>query len=218
MPPQAQRPKTLQANHKKQPEPASKHKHQHTKSKRVRSTSPIQATTQATSFPTSPEASTPAPSRRSQPSAELSARGTPRRRAALQADVSRRSARKKKTQLEWSEDSEDERASQPSSPPRSTTRDAGQELVIASSNESSDLSNVDPTASRSKPQRPHGKSRQLSNCQVPRAASETTTAALEGDAAEMGIELPMTVAVPDRRQEIAKRTGQKAKAPDVFKA
>ena len=28
----------------------------------------------------------------------------------------------------------------------------------------------------------------------------------------------MTVAVPGRRQEIAKRTGQKAKAPDVFKA
>ena len=28
----------------------------------------------------------------------------------------------------------------------------------------------------------------------------------------------MTVAVPGRRQEIAKRTGQKAKAPDMFKA
>ena len=28
----------------------------------------------------------------------------------------------------------------------------------------------------------------------------------------------MTVAVPDRRQEIANRTGQKAKAPDVYKA
>ena len=153
-----QRPKTLQANGKKQPEPASKHKHQHTKSKRARRTSPIRPTTQATSSPNSPEASTPAFLRRSQLSAELLARDTPRRRAGLQADESRRSHHEKKTPPKWSEDSENKQAPQPSSPPRSTTRVAGQELVIAFYTESSDLSDVDLTFSRSKPQRLHGKS------------------------------------------------------------
>ena len=145
VPPQVQRPKTLQGNRKKQPKPTSKQKHQHTKSRRARRTSPIRPTTQATSPPTSPKASDPTDSRHSQPSAELSASGIPRRRAALQADESSRSAREKKTPPEWSEDSEDERAPQPSSPPRSTTRVARQELVITSSTESSDLSDVDQT-------------------------------------------------------------------------
>ena len=97
VPPQAQRPRTLQANRKKQPEFASQHMHHHTRSKRARRTSPIQPTFQATSPLTSPEASTPALSRRCQPSAVLSARGTPRRRTALQAEESHRFAREKKT-------------------------------------------------------------------------------------------------------------------------
>ena len=94
----------------------------------------------------------------------------------------------------------------------------GPGACLAFSTESSDLSDVDPTASRSKPQRPYGKARQPSSRQVLRAASETSTTAPEGDAAEEGCEFPMTVAVPGRRQDISRRTGKKAKAADVFEA
>ena len=103
----------------------------------------------------SPEASTPASAKRAPQSANVSTRKTQRRKASQQPDESCRYAREKKTSPDCSEPSEEKHALQLSSPVSQTARAASQEFVIASSNGSSDLSDVEPTASCSKPRRSH---------------------------------------------------------------
>ena len=128
--------------------------------------------------------------------------------------------------IEWSDENETEhpRLSSPANPALSAARIGNRELILESSSESSELSDVNPTASRSRPRRSLVASnakehRQLSRVQSPPSeASATATAAPERAAAENEDELPMTVTVPGRRQEIAKRTGRKVQKPQVFKA
>ena len=145
------RPKQFVASRKKQLEPSPTNKHSN--SKRARHVSPILPKSPAPSPPESPEASSPAPAKRAPQYASETTRKTPRRKAAQQADESGREAREKKTPPDWSEASEEEQAPQPISRVRQTDRVTGQEFVIAFSTESSDLSNVEPTASRSMPRR-----------------------------------------------------------------
>ena len=83
---------------------------------------------------------------------------------------------------------------------------------------------MNPTASRSRLRRSHAachtrEQQQPSRGQSPRSETAATAAAEpEGAAVEEEGELPLTVTVPGRRQEIAKRTGRKVQHPQVFKA
>ena len=95
---------------------------------------------------------------------------------------------------------------------------------MESSSESFKLSDVDPTTSRSRPRRSYAashtrKQRQLSRSQSPRSkASAILTAAFERAAVDNKYDIPMTVTVPKKRQEIASRTGRKVQVPQVIEA
>ena len=174
-------------------EAAAKQKQQHSKSKRARHHSPTQPKAPAASLAKSPEACTPTHTRRPLPVAEVSARGTPRRKAAERADASRRATREGCSPPDWSDESETERP-RPSSParPAPAASTSEQLLILESSSESSELSDVNPTASRSRPRRSHAarqtrKQQQPSRGQSPRSeASVTAAAEPEGAAVKEG--------------------------------
>ena len=208
-----------EAPRKKLAEPAVNRMH----TKRARHSSPTTSIAPAASPPKSPDARTPPSTRRLPPVAEVSARSTPHRTAAEQADASRRATLKERTPPEWSNESEAEHP-QPSSSALPAAKVRGRKLILELSSESSELSNVNATASRGRPRRSRGATRDKerrrpSRGQCPRSeTSATSTAAPEGAAAKEENELPMTVTVPGMRQEIAKRTSRKVQSPQVFKA
>ena len=225
--PHAKRHAHPEAPRKQPAESAAKHKHQHSKTKRARRHSLTKSKVSAVSLPKSPEATTPAPARCTPPAEQVPSRSTQRRKATERADASRRATSEERTPPDWSDEGETER-SRPSSPVHQASPVAvvgGRELLFDSSSESSELSDVNPTASRSRPRRSHAAShtrerRQPTRGQSPRPEdSATSTAEPEGVAAkEDEEELPMTVTVPGRRQEIAKRTCRKVQIPLVYKA
>ena len=98
----------------------------------------------------------------------------------------------------------------------------GRKLRFDSLSESSEFSDVNFTASRSRPRRYYAakEQRQPLRGQSPRPeASASSTAVPEGaDAKKEGEDLHMKVTVPGRRQEIVKRTSRKAQIPQVYKA
>ena len=143
--------------------------------------------------------------------------------------TSRAGPREEKTRPDWSEESEPDRP-RPSSPARqSTAKIENREFIVKSSSKSSELSELSEdqasedqarTASHSKAQRTaHRDKKQKgpSANQIPRsAASASSMAEPEAPEEEEAEKLPMTVAVPGRRQDIAKLTGRKVR-PEVFR-
>ena len=187
--PHAERHARPEAPRKQPAKSAAKHRHQHSKTKRARRHSPTKSKVLAACPPKSLEATTPAPAQRTPPAQQVPFRNTQRRKAAERADASRRATREKGTLPDWSDEGETERP-RLSSPARQdfpAVVVGGRELLFDSSSESSELSDVNPTALRSRPRQSHTakKQRQFLRCYSPRPeASATSTAAPEGVAAE----------------------------------
>ena len=218
--PHAERHVQPEARRKKSEDSAAKHKYQHSKTTRARRNSPTKSKAPAASPPKSPEAPTPAPARRTPLIEQVPSRSTQRRKAAERASASRGATREERTPPDWRDEGETERPRLSSFAHQAfpAVVVGGRELLFDSLSESSELSDVNFTASRSRPRRSHAakEQRQPFRGHSPRfKASATSIAAPEGAAAEEEEELPMTITVPGRRQEIAKRTGRKVQIPQV---
>ena len=163
---------------KQSAESAAKHKHQHSKTKRTRRHSPTKSKALATSPPKSPEATTLAPTLRTPSIEQVPSRSTQRRKAAERADASCRATREERTLPDWSDEGKTERP-RLSAPARQSSPAVvvgGRELLFDSSRELSELSDVNPTASRSRPRLSHAvnEQRQPLRGHCPRSEASAT--------------------------------------------
>ena len=205
-------------------QPAAKFKHYNSRTKRARHNSLTKSAAPAASIRKYPEACTLTPTRLLFSVGKVSARSIPCRKSAKQANASRRATSGKRTLHDWSNKGETKhpRPSSPAHQAPPAAKIGGQALIVESCSESAELSNINLTASRWWQRQSHAalhtkEQRQPSNGESPQSkALVTWTAALKEAAVEDEKMLFMTVTVPIKRKEIAKRTGCKVQVPLLF--